>query len=232
VIRPAHDNAEMLPRAGVFSTAPDLARLARAVMGGGRPGALAEGAAALATTPIASAPGGEDAQRYGLGFRVVTTRGETEVGHYGGGLGYGAVVRMIPSAGVGVIILANRTGAILDASATAVLARLVPDRSRPAEPSAPPAEYPRATAENAGRYLNMPGEPLEFVADSGGLALVDDGERIPLYQIGPGIVGILDSGGRVAQPFIFVPRARGSPYVFLLGRAFLREEQESPPRSR
>jgi CubicO group peptidase (beta-lactamase class C family) len=201
-----------------------------AVMRGGRlAGAqpLPARAVALAASPVATAPGDADVLRYGLGFRVVEKAGRTEVGHYGGGAGYGAVVRMVPAAGVAVIILANRSNALFDGSATMVLDRLVPRAAAPSPTAS--GSYPRAAARGAGRYRNMLGdELLEFVADSGALALLDDDEKIPLYQTGPRTVAILGDDGRVEEQFVFVP-ARGGvrPYVFFVGRAFMKEE---PPR--
>lgn len=78
------------------------------------------------------------------------------------------------------------------------------------------------------RHRMLGDELLEFVADSGGLALPDEGEKIPLYQVGPHTAAFLGADGRVEQQFVFVPARDGvRPYVFFLGRAFMKEESSS-----
>jgi CubicO group peptidase (beta-lactamase class C family) len=45
---------------------------------------------------------------YGLGFRVLSYRGERVVGHGGGFIGCGTLMRMLPERGVGVAVFTNR----------------------------------------------------------------------------------------------------------------------------
>jgi CubicO group peptidase (beta-lactamase class C family) len=69
---------------------------------------------------------------YGLGFRVLSYRGERAVGHGGGFIGCGTLMRMLPERGVGVAVFTNR-----DQSAVVeVLTNYVLDRVCGKEPIA------------------------------------------------------------------------------------------------
>jgi hypothetical protein len=212
----------VLPRGGLFSTAPELARFAMAVMHGGRIGGAAVIPAGAVDRVLAPGPvrwADSSPSRYGLGMRRVERFGHGEVGHYGGGGGYGSLVRMVPDAKVAVVLLANRGNALLDRSADLILSRLL-NASEPVAPAAGPLA--KSGSGFAGVYANAARMTLEFADEGGRLVLRDDGESIPLHELGPRSVGILTPDGKVEARFDFGVGARsGRPYVSFLSRAFL-----------
>jgi len=228
VLRPFTDNLELLPRGGLLSTAPDMALFARALM---RPRGSAAAAIRRAMSVHATAPsdpiGGVPEQDYGLGMRITKYRGNREVGHFGGGLGYGAVVRLLPDRHTGVILLANRTNALLnrtaDASLDALLGEDTPPRATVSEGAAP-VQLSAAEARGlVGRYRNAGDETLVFSMEGGELVLQDE-PPLRVRRVGPKTIAALAPGGSVVQRFVTVShRTDCIEYLFAFGRAFRNE---------
>jgi CubicO group peptidase (beta-lactamase class C family) len=108
---------------------------------------------------------------WGLGFRIVRTRGKTYVGHGGALRGYRTIVHLCPADRIGVIVLTNADdGNPLQFAekafqwvAPAILKAVVP----PA-PAGPPAGWERY----AGRYRS-PWADVQVLVVDGRLAMVD-----------------------------------------------------------
>jgi CubicO group peptidase (beta-lactamase class C family) len=147
--RPNADNAEEYPSGFVFSTAEELAQLARFILNDGEIGGEAlldpELALEMHTPQVEIAPLGTS---YGLGLFMQSYRGTTRIGHGGAIFGYSSFFETLPEYGIGVIVLANVDGfdaePIFDAAVDA-LAELPPRES-------PPLYLPDTLAGYAGTY--------------------------------------------------------------------------------
>ncbi|HJR53099.1 MAG TPA: serine hydrolase domain-containing protein [Gemmatimonadota bacterium] len=234
VMRPFTDKAELLPRAGLYSTAPDMARFASALMNATTPTAthsLSRAAIARTMEVHASAPadppGGVPEQQYGLGMRITQYRGHREVGHLGGGVGYGAVVRLLPDQRKGVVVLANLDSALLNRTADAVLDALLSDDVSPAMTTAAiDAPVPLSDAEAralVGRYRNAADETLIFSMQSGELVLEDE-TPLRVQRVGPSTLAVLAPDGAIALRMVIVPGSADCiAFLFAFGRAFQHE---------
>lgn len=121
LVRDPFESAEqMSPTGGINSTARDLARWVRMLLAGG----TIDGKRILQSSdvesmmqpnmPIRPALFPEFGfQSYGMGFFVVNYRGH-EVAHHGGNMpGAATVVLLIPREKIGIVVLTNRSGAVL-----------------------------------------------------------------------------------------------------------------------
>jgi CubicO group peptidase (beta-lactamase class C family) len=79
---------------------------------------------ALLSAPHTPTPGSES--HYGYGLTSATERGVRLLQHGGSRSGYGSVITLAPEQRVGLIILANRTGASLPKTARESLGVLLP----------------------------------------------------------------------------------------------------------
>ena len=229
VLRPFVDDAALLPRGGLISTAGDMARLLIALMNDGRIGgrqAVSAAAVAAMETPRATMPD-DSANHYGYGLRVVRNRGRREIGHYGGGLGYSAVIRGLVRERVGVVILANLDDALLNATANTALAQLAPAPSESPRPISAPSRTPitgREATLLAGRYRNGGGDlQFRFVVERDSLVLLDDDAKLMVMRTSDQRIAAVDADGAVAIEWTVVPAAGRPKYIFAFGRAFRRE---------
>jgi hypothetical protein len=179
-------------------------------------------------TPHGTMPD-DTTNHYGLGIRLVRNNGRLEIGHYGGGLGYGAIVRGLPDVGAGVILLTNQNATLLNATADSALAALAPaSRTGDRQSSVVPASVRGPDARTlAGVYRNGPGQlfQLQVIGDS--LVLEDNGDTLLIVRTGPRTLAALAEGA-VAIEWTVVPSLSRPTFLFTLGRAFRREE--SRPR--
>jgi len=215
VVRPFWDNGEALARGGFFSTAPELARFAIAIMNGrGIPADVVR----TATTPHADVPGRRHPLQYGYGFRINDYRGIRQIGHFGGGMGFGAVLRMLPEKNAAVVVLANRTNALLNDVADEALDLAAFDGT--AAPAPPPAVLTALTSDEvaryAGRYRNSD-EELELVAKDGALFMKDDDALLPMRRDGDELVVLDDKGSEVLRIVAL------DHYLHLFGRSFRKQ---------
>lgn len=112
VIAAPTDVAALLGSGGLFTTAPDLAALALAVIGGGANGAgrvLSPETMALATAPAAAG------LAVGFGFHLATIGRDRCVWHRGAGHGFSTMLAILPTKGAAVALLANTGGRTGDA---------------------------------------------------------------------------------------------------------------------
>lgn len=105
------------PAAGMYSTAADLGRWARMILGRGRLGdtvVASEETVLEMITPQVVVPGLGPEEipftTYALGWFVATYRGHLMVWHGGSVDGYQAHIALLPSDDLGVVVLTNRAG--------------------------------------------------------------------------------------------------------------------------
>jgi len=216
VLRPFQDDVTTWPSGSLFSSSSEMARLAIALMNGGRVDARQALPAAVVErvmTRVAPLPGNDCGYSFGLS---TCTRGDAAtVGHYGFRVGSGAVFTMIPDKRVAVIVLSNRNGGIMRRTEQAVLDMLVPvaEPSRPA-PAVAKTSPSRAVRESvAGDYVSGADTlRLALRADSLVFRFGRETQRARLAD--SATVQVLDAGGAVAQEFTIVRGAHsGSMYL-------------------
>jgi CubicO group peptidase (beta-lactamase class C family) len=118
---------------------------------------------------------------WGLGFRIVRTRGKTYVGHGGSLRGYRTLVHLCPADRIGVIVLTNADdGNPLQFAEKAFqwVAPAILKVVAPPAPAGPPAGWQRY----AGRYRNPWGD-VQVLAVEGRLAMVDPSLPDPMLAI-------------------------------------------------
>jgi CubicO group peptidase (beta-lactamase class C family) len=118
---------------------------------------------------------------WGLGFRIVRTRGKTYVGHGGSLRGYRTLVHLCPADRIGVIVLTNADdGNPLQFAEKAFqwVAPAILKIVAPPAPAGPPAGWQRY----AGRYRNPWGD-VQVLAVDGRLAMVDPSLPDPMLAI-------------------------------------------------
>lgn len=135
VLRPYPDDASTWPSGSLFTTVDDMARLAIALLNGGRAGgrqALPREAVAAMFAGGSRAPDGECHCAFGL--QRCTRGGVETAGHYGFRRGSGAVFTLVPSKRVGIVVLAVGQGAIMARTEAALLARYAGIATSPTPP--------------------------------------------------------------------------------------------------
>ena len=200
--REQRDPDAQSPAGGVSSSVSDMAKWMLMVLGDGsyagqpvvRPEALLP---AISPQAVSDPPYAPDARAgfYGFGIGVGTSpSGRVELSHSGGfNLGAATVYRLIPSAGVGIVVLSNAQpiGAVETVALSftdlvqfgdvtrdwyaTIAPRMAPimaplGRLAGAEPPADPAPA-RAPAAYAGTYANDYFGAIEVVEEAGGLVL-------------------------------------------------------------
>jgi CubicO group peptidase (beta-lactamase class C family) len=207
LLRPYPDDVTTWPSGSLFSSARDLAQLAIALMHHGRVDgkqAIPSAAVKMMETRHASVPGGDCGYTYGLSD--CTRSGVRTLSHYGFRIGSGAVFTVVPEHKVGVIILANRNGAIFGRTEHVALEQLLPQRASAPQPDVRPV---RLGAAARRRFAAMYASPPDT------LRLTMRGDSL-VYRYGdlvrsargdandPNAVLIVDSSGEVEQTFTLV----------------------------
>lgn len=216
VLRPAADNAANWPAGSLFSNAHELARWVIALLNGGRIEGKqvlpAELIAAL-MKPHAAVPGG--VVSYGYGLMSQRWRGVEVVEHGGSRAGYGSHIGMVPSARIGVIEVANRSGATLPRTRERILEMLLPLEAAAAPRTGGPLAPEEVTAW-AGVYRNGADRVALQAVDG---KLVRDGQV--LVKTGGQAIAAAPDGARM----VMVTGADGrAEYVHTGGRSFRRVE--------
>ncbi|HEX7955929.1 MAG TPA: serine hydrolase domain-containing protein, partial [Pyrinomonadaceae bacterium] len=178
VVRPFPDNAVGWPNGFLFSSANDLARLAVALMNGGRidgkqvvsPAVLAQVFAPHADIPVAGKAA--DRVQYGYGMQMRDYRGVRLAMHDGALTGFTCLFRMVPERRFAVVVLGNLSEKTVDAAWRAAFDLLLPDRPAPKSASGTPAYLKMSAGEMAryaGRYVNNPKLACELSVRGGRL---------------------------------------------------------------
>jgi len=118
---------------------------------------------------------------WGLGFRIVRTRGKTYVGHGGALRGYRTIVHLCPADRIGVIVLTNADdGNPLQFAEKAFqwVAPAILKVVAPPAPAGPPAGWERY----AGRYRS-PWADVQVLIVDGRLAMVDPSLPDPMLVV-------------------------------------------------
>lgn len=217
VIRPAANNAASWPAGSVFSNVRDLSRFVIAVLHEGRVDgkqALPAPVVARISTGYVQQPGADDS-KYGYGLTVRSFRGIRLFQHGGSRSGYGSLIWMAPDQKVGVIILANRTGASLSRTATRALELLIPlapapTTSRPAPVALSAAE----AAEYAGAYSQTAKPDIELFVNNGRLFMKAAAGPQPVMKIGANRLVVVRSGSANARE-LQVTRGKDGKTLYL-----------------
>jgi CubicO group peptidase (beta-lactamase class C family) len=109
-VRPNPDNAAEYPAGFAFSTVEDLANLTLFLLQDGQlngKSLLNTSSVQLMKTPVQQLKPLQVG--YGLGLFIAEERGTSVIGHGGGINGYSSYLKTIPSANLGVVILANKS---------------------------------------------------------------------------------------------------------------------------
>ena len=227
--------APLLPRscgpAGlIWATATDVLAFARAHMDGFS--ALSDASRAMMRAPQVALPDPWTlGSHWGIGWILYDWDGRRVIGHDGATLGQAAFLRVVPEAGVAIVLLTNGGNAhdLYDELFRAQLDELC-GLSMPA-PLAPKPEPPAvAVGEFAGLYERV-GVRIEL-ADRGGrlagrltatgpLAELDDDpvEEVELLPVTPNVFVTRSDGERTWTPAVFYSLDDGSRYLHMGGRA-------------
>lgn len=226
VVRPYPDKAEHLPSGGVFTSALDYSRFVMAFMDGGKIDGrqvIPPGVIAKLSTPHAESPSGNRRwnARVGYGLNILDYRGVRVLQHGGSVTGFGSLVRMAPARQFAVIILANRSGALLLKTfekATELALRLPAEAKAPAKEPLPMRE--EEMGRYAGAYVNSPTYlSVEILKKGDGLFLrqVGSSEMSRIIKIGE------NRFSADGEEFALVPGADGAAeYLHIVGHAFKR----------
>ena len=118
---------------------------------------------------------------WGLGFRIVRTRGKTYVGHGGALRGYRTIVHLCPADRLGVIVLTNADDGNPLPFAEKAFQWVAPAIVKAVAPPAP-ASAPAGWERYAGRYRNSWADVQVLVVD-GRLAMLDPSLPDPMLGV-------------------------------------------------
>lgn len=212
----------LLPRASpieqMYATAGDLGALLRAGMAEEGPlrGALAWVGSARAVRPA------DARDSIGAGVRITRFAGRRMVAYEGGIGGYGTAVRWLPEERVGVVALANATGAVLTRTADGLLRHALGVEgpgSGTTEP-APVPDAPVADSAYAGTWAN--GDRIILIEHADGALYWRDGDlRLEIRREG-GRLDVLVGDGRTAQTLFWFADNAGAEYLLAGDLAYRR----------
>jgi len=212
VVRPYPNDASTWPGGSAFSSINDLARLATALLDGGRlddqqalPAAIVKAVMTKQTDNPASPCG----YTFGLGFCAAGR--DTIISHYGFRSGSGAVFTLVPTRRAAVIILANGAGAIFGQTERVVLDLLGVTR----EPSERPTLRDIARkdfAKFSGTYV-AGSDTLKIAEMDAKLVLQAGGESQPLRMGDARELFPVDQQGNPIARFVLVQSALGNAFL-------------------
>jgi CubicO group peptidase (beta-lactamase class C family) len=221
VIRPAADNAGNWPAGSIFSSVNDLSRWAIALLNGGKldgQQVLAPSLIALLSAPHAATPGSDS--HYGYGLTSATERGVRRLQHGGSRSGYGSVITLAPEQRVGLIILANRSGASLPRTAEKALELLLPFTPKASEKTQSMA-MSEAEMQRCVGVFAQGSNSVELMLVEGKLFAKRGNQQFPVNKVGEGRF----TGGALERPtvsFALVFGADGKAEYFHAGGRSLR----------
>jgi CubicO group peptidase (beta-lactamase class C family) len=230
VIRPYGDNVAAWPDGFMFSSANDLARFAVAFMDSGRidgKQVLAPSVINKLSTPYADlhSPFGFENGRYGYGLFVHNYRGALVVWHAGLIPGFGALLQMVPMRRFAVIVLANRSGSLLNKTTEKAMELMLPLAAK-AEAKSEQALVVSETeiTQYVGTYRNKP-ESVEIVVRQGRLVLKREDGEFAIKKIGDHRFSIIKPNESEAEEFVLVRAADSKAEYLHIGRHALKKVQ-------
>lgn len=230
VIRPFGDNVAGWPDGFMFSSVNELARFAIAFMDGGK----IDGKQVLTTsvitklsTPYADIHSrfGFENGRYGYGLFVHDHRGVRVIWHAGLIPGFGALLQMVPTERFAVIVLANKSGSLLNRTAEKAMELMLPLKAKPeAKPKQALAIREAEISEYVGTYTNKP-ESVEIVVKQGRLVLKREDGEFPIKKVGDQRFSIIKPNESEAEEFVLVRAADSKAEYLHIGRHALKKVQ-------
>ncbi len=174
----------------ILSTAPDMAKWMKAILGrGAAPSGKilsAESFERLVQPWIRVNP--LEPTAYGYGFFIRRIEGRTALRHTGGMLGFTSALAADLDRGLGAVVLTNvaRPDSRPTEFAEFALRTLIASEKGEALPDVPPVDMTRVSGARdfAGTFVSPLGERLVFAAENEHLFLVRDGARYPLEPRG------------------------------------------------
>ncbi|HJQ32207.1 MAG TPA: serine hydrolase domain-containing protein [Pyrinomonadaceae bacterium] len=235
VLRPFPDNVVGWPNGFLFSSAADLARLAVALLNGGKlegkqvipPDVLAQMFTPHADIPVAGRAAGS--VRYGYGMQLSEYRGTRLSMHDGALAGFTSIFRMAPERRFALVALGNLSEKSLDGVWRAAFELMVP-AAPPATPNASvTAKHLEMTAEEmkryTGRYVNNQKLACELFVKDGKLFITftegEERDTAPVAKVGELTFVVTPAGEPPQLPFLLIPGADGRiEYLHTNARAF------------
>jgi CubicO group peptidase (beta-lactamase class C family) len=228
VIRPFTDNVAAWPDGFMFSSVNDLARFAIAFVNGGRidgKQVLAPAVVAKLSTPYTDlhsrfvfANG-----KYGYGLFVHEYRGASLVWHAGLMPGFGALLQMVPARRFAVIVLANRSGSLLNKTAEKAMELILPLEAKAEDKAELAMSISKAELSGyVGTYANKP-ESVELLVKRGNLVLKREDGEFPITKIGDHRFSVVKPSGTEAEEFVLVRGADGKSEYLHVGRHALKK---------
>lgn len=212
VVRPFTDDAGYWPAGFVFSSVNDLSRFAIAFMNGGKMEAKQVLTPTVITklstryTPVYGYP---DARYYGYGLMVHDYRGVRVVEHSGSIQGFGCLLKMAPDQRVAVIILANRTGAMLSQTAEKAFELMLPLTPKSKDKPEPALLMAESELDKyVGTYYHPP-VSIEISAKEGKLFLKAFGTEVPITKLGDNRFSFVSPIDSQVQEFVTIPGTDG-----------------------
>ena len=230
VIRPFGDNVAGWPDGFMFSSVKDLARFAIVFLDSGK----IDGKQVLTTsvitklsTPYADIHSrfGFDNGRYGYGLFVHDHRGVHVIWHAGLIPGFGALLQMVPKQRFAVIVLANKSGVLLNRTAEKAMELMLPLTPKTeVKPKQALAITEAEISECVGTYTNKP-ESAEILLKEGRLVLKRENGEFPITKIGNYRFSFIKPSESKSEEFVLVRGADRRPKYLHIGRHALRKVQ-------
>src|SRR4030095_3580978 len=230
IIRPFVDNVAGWPDGFMFSSANDLARFAVAFVNGGRidgKQALSPAVVAKLSKPYTDLHSrfGFDNGKYGYGLFVHDYRGVSIVWHAGLMPGFGALLQLVPAHRFAVIVLANRSGSLLNKTAEKAMELMLPLGAKADAKSEQAMVISEAEiSEYVGTYRNTP-ESAELFAKQGTLILKREHGEFPTKKTGDHRFSIVKPSESEAEEFVLVRGRDGKTEYLHMGRHALKKVQ-------
>jgi CubicO group peptidase (beta-lactamase class C family) len=230
VIRPFGDNVAGWPDGFMFSNVNELARFAIAFINSGRidgKQVLNPAVITKLSTPYADlhSPFGFENGRYGYGLFVHDHRGVRVIWHAGLLPGFGALLQMVPEKRFAVIVLANKSGALLKKTAEKAIELLLPlEAEIQTKPKQALAVSETEIIDCVGQYANKP-EWAEILVKEGTLVLKRQDGEFPITKTGDYRFSIIEPSKSEAEEFVVVRRGGDKAEYLHIGRHALKKVQ-------